>query len=113
MKATENELQDLKARIVYAHERGQLNYSEIGKKCGVHSSQVSRICRGNFKTISYNVVQVCKELGLEMTVVACDGKQDAGWSKVEASARRLWEKSDKNANQIAKLFNVIGGLRPA
>ncbi len=113
MKATENELRNLKDRIAEARDNLHLSYSEIGRNCGVHSSQVSRICRGNFKTISHNVVQVCKELGLEMTVVAFDPRRDIGWSKVEASARRLWEKSDKNADQFAKLFEVIGRLRPA
>jgi hypothetical protein len=113
MKATEKELRELKNRIAHAHAGAPLSYAKIGRNCGVHPSQVSRICRGGFKTISHNVVQICKELGIEMTVVVFDRMEDAGWSKVEASARRLWEKSDKNADHIAKLFDVIGQLRPA
>lgn len=117
MKATQKELLHLKNRIAKANAHKQLNYSKIGIISGVHASQVSRICRGEFKTLSHNVVQVCKALGLKVSVVQEGSPPDAEWSKIQASARRLWEKSDKNADQISKLLEAIGDLgcskRPA
>lgn len=110
MKATEKELQHLKERIAKANANMGLTHSNLGRISNVHASQVSRICRGDFKTISHNVVQVCKALGLKVAIVEGSSPPDADWSKVQASARRLWEKSDKNADQISKLLEAIGDL---
>ncbi len=110
MKATEKELQSLKGRIAKANAEKGLSRSYLGIMSGVHASQVSRICRGDFKTISYNVVQVCKALGLKVSVIEASSPPDADWSKVQASARRLWEKLDRNADQISKLLEAIGDL---
>lgn len=110
MKATEKELQSLKDRIAKANAAKGVSRSNLGGMSGVHASQVSRICRGEFKTISHNVVQVCKALGLKVSIVEGSITPDAEWSKVQASARRLWEKSDKNADQISKLLEAIGDL---
>lgn len=112
MKATIKELQDLKARISRAHAGAALSYADIAKICGVHASQVSRICRGDFKTISYNVVQICKALGLNIEMVTPERKVEPGWLKVEASARRLWEKSQCNSDQVSKLLEAIGQIAP-
>lgn len=110
MKATEKELRHLKQRIANASAEKGLTRSYLGKISGVHASQASRICRGDFKTISHNVVQVCMALGLKVTVVEEGSPPDSDWSKIQASARRLWEKSDKNADQISKLLEAIGDL---
>ena len=110
MKATEKELHHLKDRIAEANAEMGSTRSFLSKKSGVHASQVSRICRGDFKTISHNVVQVCKALGLKVAFMEESSPPDADWSKVQASARRLWEKSDKNADQISKLLEAIGDL---
>jgi len=110
MKATEKELMELKSRIAKANAEMGLSRSDIGKLTGVDASQVSRICRGQFKTISHNVVQVCKAVGLKAPVAEPVSSTDIEWLKVEASARRLWEKSDRNSDRITKLFEAIGDI---
>lgn len=112
MKATAVQLADLKQRIAEADAGNSLNRSQIGEICNVHPSQVSRICRGDFKTISHNVVQVCTALGLEVqTVKGPATKEDASWSKIEASARGIWDNSVEGANKIARILETIGQLK--
>ena len=109
MKATSEQLANLKQRIADANAESPLSRAEIGEICDVHPSQVSRICRGDFKTISYNVVQVCTALGLEVETVKVPAtKEDASWSKIEASARSIWDNSAEGADKIARILETIG-----
>ena len=112
MKATADTLGGLKDRIGLAASRSSLTRTEIGATSGVHPSQVSRICRGQFKTISFNVVQVCKALGIEIeriSIPAC--VEDASWSKIEASVRRVWDRSPEGAERISRILTTIGELK--
>lgn len=114
MKASDDELSALKARIVRAVSASSLTYSQIARNRQVHPSQVSRICRGEFKTVSHNVVQVCTALGLEVTTVSTPASEtDAAWSKIEASARRVWDNSVAGADKIARILETIGQLKAA
>lgn len=79
----------------------------------VDPSQVSRIVRGDFKTVSSNVVQICKVLGLKLeTVTTPSGNRDVAWSLLEASVRRLWDDSPQGAERIATMLDTIADLRP-
>jgi hypothetical protein len=112
MKATSLELDYLKRRIANAVSESRLNRREIGETSDVHPSQVSRICRGDFKTISHNVVQVCKTLGIAIDRISIPaGVEDASWSRIEASARSVWDKSPEGAEKIARILTTIGELR--
>lgn len=111
MKATATELAELKGRIADAVGRNALTRSEIGQLSSVHPSQVSRICRGDFRTISHNVVQVCTTLGLQIDrVTKPAAKEDAAWAKIEASARGVWDKSPEGAERIARILETIKQL---
>lgn len=112
MKATTQKLTDLKTQIARAEARSGLSYAEISRLSHVHSSQVSRICKGEFKTISHNVVQICITLGLELASIRTPAtKVDASWSKLEASVRRIWDNTPEGANKIARMLDTIGQLR--
>jgi hypothetical protein len=112
MKATTQELADLRARISAARSETTLNNEEIGTKSGVHPSQVSRIVRGEFKTLSHNVVQVCKVLGLKFETVRRPAtRADASWSRLERSVRRLWDNSPNGAARLTTLLNTIADLK--
>src|SRR3546814_8133471 len=92
--------------------REGLSRAEIGRLSKVHPSQVGRICSGEFKTISNNVVQVCKVLGLNLeTVTAPATKADASWSRLEASVRGIWDNTPEGAEKIARMLDTIGQLR--
>ena len=113
MKATLEELVGLRRRIVVAHEGIRLRNAEIGRLANVDASQVSRIVRGDFKTISSNVVQICKVLGLEFeTITTPSAEKDVAWSVLEASVRRRWDESTQGSERIATMLDTIANLRP-
>lgn len=112
MKATAEQLDNLKQRIAQANSERSLSRAEIAEISHVHASQVSRICRGEFKTISHNVVQVCTALGLEVEAVKVPAtKADASWSKIKNSARSVWDNSPEGAEKIVRILETIGELR--
>ena len=113
MKATAEQLLDIRRRIKQASAETSLSHAEIGRISRVHPSQVSRICRGDFKTISHNVVQVCRALGLKSeSVAARPTTKDASWSKLEASVRSIWDNTPEGAEKIARVLKTIGDLHP-
>lgn len=78
----------------------------------VDQSQVWRICTGKFHTISNNVVQVCKVLGVQMeTVQIRPGEDDASWRRLETSLRNLWDQTPKGAKRIVKVLDSMAEWR--
>ena len=111
MKATAIEINALRRQIAGARAVIALTDTEIGELADVHPSQVGRICRGEFKTISHNVVQTCKALGLEMDSAALDvSDQSVAWKKLESSLRSLWDNTPDGADKIARVLDTIGAL---
>lgn len=112
MKATVNQLESLRKRIATARAADSSSDAAIGDISGVHPSQVGRICRGEFKTISHNVVQVCKALGLKIESAALrEVGDDLAWLKLESSLRKLWDETPEGADRIARVLDTIGALR--
>lgn len=112
MKATEEELSSLRKRIADARSASGLRNADLGRLAKVDASQVSRIARGDFRTISSNVVQICKALGLEIESLRQPSvRGDAAWSKLEASVRRLWDDTPQGADRIATLLDKIAELQ--
>ena len=112
MKATPKQLADLKGQIAKAVAVSELTRSEISEKSQVHASQVSRICRGQFKTISHHVVQVCRELGIKLeTPSTAATKEDASWSRLQASVRSIWDKTPEGAAKLVRVLDTIGQLK--
>lgn len=78
----------------------------------VHASQVGRVCRGDFKTVSYNVVQICKALGLEMESTPLEASlENVAWRRLETSVRSLWDKTPEGAEKIVRVLDTISELR--
>jgi transcriptional regulator with XRE-family HTH domain len=100
----------LKARI---RERGKnQSYSEIGEAAGVHPSQVSRICRGEFRTLSHNVVQVCKALGIEMQTVRLKTPvKEALTKRLERSVLDVWDQTPADAERLVRFLSYLAELR--
>jgi transcriptional regulator with XRE-family HTH domain len=110
MKLSRAEIEDLRQRLHFALKKQRLTAVEIGRLAGVHSSQVGRICRGEFRTMSHNVVEICRVLGLDPKVEAPATKADAAWAQVERNLRELWEESPDRARRMAKLMETITKL---
>jgi hypothetical protein len=87
--------------------------AEISRQTRVDVGQVSRICRGQFKTLSHNVLQICKFLNIPI-----DDDSERGASSLEAHRRRLergvvaiWDQSPTDADRIVRLLRDIAALR--
>ncbi|MEO1167934.1 MAG: hypothetical protein AAFW97_04390 [Pseudomonadota bacterium] len=112
MKATAKQLAALQEQIAAARAQTTLSDTEIGDISKVHPSQVGRIVRGEFKTISFNVVQVCKALGIAIESAPRNvSEENDAWLRLEASLRGLWDKTPEGAERIVKVLNTIGALR--
>jgi len=111
MKPTIKQLEDLKAKIAQAKEVKALTNAEIGRISQVHPSQVGRICAGNFKTFSHNVVQICKVLDIK--VPQLEPRQSAmapEWAQAISSMRRIWDETPEGAQTIKRMLDAIADL---
>jgi len=104
----------LKRNIADARRKCAMRNAEIGRVANVDASQVSRVLRGDFRTISSNVVQICKVLGLELeTLAASADGQDIAGSRLHAGVRRLYEKNPQIADRLATVLETIADLNIA
>jgi len=114
MKPTPDERADLIARIAEKRRDSKLSDAEIGRLSAVHPSQVGRICRGEFRTISNNVVQICRTLGLTVEIPPPPKEtQDAAWSRLQRSMRKAWDRTPEGAAKLAKVLEAVADVRRA
>ena len=112
MKPTRKQLDRLKSEITKAKSVSGLTYAQIGRMAGVHPSQVTRICRGNFKTLSHNVVQICNALNVAVSPSSLiDSSTAPEWAQALASLERLWDQTPEGANRVARALEAIAELR--
>jgi len=110
MKLGKAEIDDLRERLRLALEKQRLTVTEVGRLARVHPSQVGRICRGEFRTLSHNVMQVCRVLGLDPATAKPASKSDAAWALLERDLRELWEESPDRAKQLTRLMDAMARL---
>lgn len=111
MKPTIKQLDDLKAKISIARVEKGLSYAEISRISLVHSSQVGRICQGEFRTFSHNVVQVCKALEIKVPRLEPKPGLDPEWAQVMSSMRRIWDETPEGARVITRMIDAIVDLK--
>lgn len=110
MKLSHMEREDLVRRLSEARGRTGVSDAEIGRRSGVHASQVGRICRGEFRTASNNVVQVCKVLGLPLERIADPAAGDAAWLRLTASMREAWDRTPQGAETLVRLLRAVAEI---
>ncbi|MBX9910290.1 MAG: helix-turn-helix transcriptional regulator [Beijerinckiaceae bacterium] len=91
-----------------------LSYSDIGRSANVDVSQVSRVCRGQFKTVSQNVVQICKALGLRMEAPQ-EGvpTSDPHFQRLQKGLYKLWDQTPEDADRLFQLLMQLAEIRRA
>ena len=107
MKPSPKERADLLERIVKRRAEVPLTDADLGRRARVHPSQVGRICRGDFKTFSSNVVQVCKALGLATELPDTGRQEDDGRLALEQSVSRAWDRSIDGAKRLARVIDAV------
>lgn len=113
MKPTSNQLRELHKRISTKYAESKLSKADLGRLANVHPSQAGRICAGDFKTISNNVVQICKVLKVNVPKVGEEIEMDTEWAKANASLRRIWDHTPEGAAMIRRVLDAIADLRVA
>lgn len=112
MKPNDKQLKSVADSIAAAHADKKLSNTEIGRIADVHPSQVGRICSGDFKTFSHNVVQICKALGVKVPRLEPDaGEMDPAWAQAQSSMRRVWDETPEGAQVIARMLNAVAELQ--
>lgn len=108
MKPTSKQLGVVKREIAKKRENSRLTNAEISRISGVHQSQVGRICAGQFKTYSFNVVQICKLLDVPLPrATAIVAEEDPSWAKVQSSMRELWDETPDGARALAQMIEAV------
>ena len=111
MKPTRKQLVALRKSIFEKFGTSGLNRADVAKLANVHPSQVSRICAGNFKTISNSVVQICRVLKVKVSKLDEDSTMDTEWAKANASLRRIWDQTPEGAAMIRRMLDAVADLR--
>lgn len=91
---------------------GGFTYAGIARAAGVNESQVSRICRGQFRTLSFNVVQICNVIGVAIdrgTVTA--PATDPHVERLQSSLLSLWDHTPEDADRLVKLLEQLNVIR--
>lgn len=82
------------------------SYSEIARVSAVNQGQVSRICRGQFKTASANVMRICMTLGIDFKLV-----EPPDLVRIRDAVLNLWDGTSVDAERITRLLGVINEVR--
>lgn len=110
MKLSRSDIDDVRNRLRSAVKKQRLTVTEIGRVAGVHPSQVGRICRGEFRTMSHNVMEVCRVLGVDPAETKPATERDAAWAALERDLGKLWEDSPDRARRMTKLLDAMAKL---
>ena len=112
MKPSSIQLQTVRDRIIEAYGAKRQTNAEIGRTARVHPSQVGRICAGDFKTFSHNVVQICKVLGVRVPrLEPRTSKADPAWTRAQSSMRKIWDETPEGAHAIARMLDAVAEIR--
>lgn len=127
MKPTRKERIDLERRIRQARKRSRLTNAALAELAKVDPSQVSRICRGDFRTISDSVVRICTALKVPIAArpassggrgpfqpdaaSAAEIRSDAAWARLEKSVRKVWDRTPQGADRLARVLEAVAEVR--
>lgn len=112
MKPLVNHLEHVHQKISSAVAGSGLTFSDIAKLSDVDATQVGRICKGQFKTFSHNVVRICDVLGVELPrLEKPPASSEAKLAKAQASLSRLWDNTPEGAAVIERLLDAVADLQ--
>lgn len=106
MKLNPTEHKRLVAAINERRAEMQLSITNLAEMAKVEQSQTSRICMGQFSSISSNVMQICMSLGLQ--------PQPGGALLSNALATglaSLWDGSREDEERLLNLLRAIATMK--
>lgn len=118
MKPNREEREKLADLIRQQRSKSALSNNQLATLAGVDPGQTSRILGGQFRTVSGNVLRICKVLGLDPHAVAPtqptakQTRKRAAWAKLEASVRRAWDETPQGADRLVAVIDAVAKLKP-
>lgn len=101
-------------RIKTASGETLLSISEISGLSRVDPGQASRILSGKFKTVSWNVLQICTVLGVDPhgneAADAISTEAGVAWAKLQASIRRAWDRTPQGAERLVRVIEAVAEI---
>lgn len=116
MKPSQEERDELRLQVVAARAASSLTNAEIARATGVDPGQTSKICRGQFDTLSDSVLKILKALGvrrgeqsgLQSSARAQgEARRSAAWRRLENSMRRAWDETPDGADRLARVIDAV------
>jgi transcriptional regulator with XRE-family HTH domain len=111
MKPTSKQISTLQVRIAKRLANDPISYADLARATGVDPSQVGRICRGDFKTFSDNLMQICRVLKVKVPRISPKEDVDREWSKVYASVSRICREHPNGAKLLRRALDAIADLQ--
>lgn len=94
-------------------EKG-LSFSALATLAGVDGGQACRICKGQFRTLSHNVVRICNVLGVrppEEDLRSSPLKGDINSERLIAELLATWDHTAEGAERLVDLLSAIRRIR--
>lgn len=112
MKPSRGERENLACELRRQQVRAELSQVQLSALAKVDPSQTSRILGGQFRTLSGNVLQICKALDVnpQDSIHGPDAGQAqnrAAWAKLEASLRRAWDQTPQGAERLVAVIDAV------
>lgn len=83
---------------------------DIANRLGVSQSQVSRACAGKFQSLSQSIMQICKFLGVEVSLPGLAAEHE---ERLSAGILRLWDKTPEGADRLLRLLEALDDVKRA
>lgn len=106
----------LAARLQSARGRRRLSYQRLGSLAGIDPAQALRICRGEFKTLSPNVVRICNALDVELDAPDPRGPVLAASPperRLKEELLATWDRSEADGDRLIELLRLARRFKTA
>jgi len=101
----------LATRLQRARTVKRLSYNALSRLSGVDPAQGFRICRGDFRTLSHNVMRICNALEVELPAgnekSAVINDSDPTRDRLIAELMATWDQTAAGAKNIKQLLAVV------
>lgn len=93
-----------------ARQEKGLSFSALATLAGVDSGQACRICNGQFRTLSHNVVRICNVLNVrppEEDVRSSLSSGDSNRERLIAELFATWDHTTAGAEHLVDLLSAV------
>ena len=109
MKLDQQSRKNLRDRIKARLSETGLKIIQIARAADIDPGQASRICRGDFRTMSNSVMQICNILEIDVTAhVRSEDRLDG---RLVARLIDLWDGTPEDSARLSQLLAQLAKLR--